>query len=44
MRALVALGYAPAEAERAVRASLEQAAKGESTADLIRRSLAAIKK
>ena len=44
VRALVALGYAPAEAERAVRASLEDAAKGESTADLIRRSLAAIKK
>jgi Holliday junction DNA helicase RuvA len=44
VRALVALGYAPADAERAVRATLEGAPKGESTADLIRRSLAAIAK
>jgi holliday junction DNA helicase RuvA len=44
VRALVALGYAPVDAERAVRGSLESAAKGESTADLIRRSLAAVKK
>ena len=44
VRALVALGYAPADAERAVRSSLEGAPKGESTADLIRRSLAAIGK
>lgn len=44
VRALVALGYAPTDAERAVRATLEGAPKGESTADLIRRSLAAIAK
>lgn len=44
VRALVALGYAPADADRAVRSSLERGAKGESTADLIRRSLAAVKK
>lgn len=44
VRALVALGYAPADAERAVRATMEGAPKGESTADLIRRSLAAVAK
>lgn len=44
VRALVALGYAPTDAERAVRATIESAPKGESTADLIRRSLAAIAK
>jgi len=44
VRALVALGYVPADAERAVRATLEDAPKGESTADLIRRSLAAVAK
>lgn len=44
VRALVALGYAPTDAERAVRSTLEGAPKGESTADLIRRSLAAIGK
>lgn len=44
VRALVALGYAPADAERAVRGSLEGAPKNESTADLIRRSLAAVAK
>ena len=44
VRALVALGYAPTDAERAVRATLEGAPKSESTADLIRRSLAAIAK
>jgi Holliday junction DNA helicase RuvA len=44
VRALVALGYAPVDAERAVRSQLESAVKGESTADLIRRSLAAVKK
>lgn len=43
-RALIALGYAPAEAERAVRGALDGAPKGESTADLIRRSLAALAK
>lgn len=42
VRALVALGYAPTDAERAVRVSLDGAPKGESTADLIRRSLAAV--
>lgn len=41
-RALLALGYAAADAERAVRRALEEAPAGESTADLIRRSLAAI--
>lgn len=44
VRALVALGYAPVDAERAVRVSLEGAPKGETTADLIRRSLAALAK
>jgi Holliday junction DNA helicase RuvA len=44
VRALLALGYAPADAERAVRVSLEDAPKGETTADLIRRSLAALAK
>ncbi len=44
VRALVALGYGPADAERAVRSALERAAKGESTADLIRRALAGITK
>lgn len=44
VRALVALGYAPTDAERAVRSALDGAPKGESTADLIRRSLAAIGK
>ena len=44
IRALVALGYASTDAERAVRATLEDAPKGESTADLIRRSLAAVAK
>lgn len=44
VRALVALGYGQADAERAVRSALEHGAKGESTADLIRRSLAAVAK
>ena len=44
VRALVALGYAPADAEHAVRSSLDGAPKNESTADLIRRSLAAVAK
>ncbi len=44
IRALVALGYAPADAERAVRRALDEAPKGESTADLIRRSLASVAK
>jgi Holliday junction DNA helicase RuvA len=39
IRALVALGYAPADAERAVRTALEHAPKGETTPDLVRRSL-----
>lgn len=44
VRALVALGYAPADAERAVRAGLEGAPRDDNTADLIRRSLAALAK
>ncbi len=44
VRALVALGYQSADAERAVRRALEGAPKGETTADLIRRSLAALAK
>ena len=44
VRALVALGYQPADAERAVRSALEGAPKGETTADLIRRALAALAK
>lgn len=44
IRALVALGYAPVDAERAVRVSMEGAPKGEATADLVRRSLAALAK
>lgn len=44
IRALLALGYAPADAERAVRVSMDDAPKGETTADLIRRSLAALAK
>jgi len=42
VRALVALGYGASDAERAVRRALEGAPTGESTADLIRRSLAAL--
>jgi Holliday junction DNA helicase RuvA len=42
VRALVALGYAPADAERAVRTALERGPKGEATPDLVRRSLAAL--
>jgi Holliday junction DNA helicase RuvA len=44
IRALVALGYAPADAERAVRTALNGAPKDEGTADLVRRSLAALAK
>lgn len=44
VRALVALGYQAADAERAVRAALDGAPKGDTTADLIRRSLAALAK
>jgi Holliday junction resolvasome RuvABC DNA-binding subunit len=40
----VALGYQSADAERAVRRALEGALKGETTADLIRRSLGALAK
>lgn len=43
-RALLALGYAPADAERAVRIGLADAPKDDNTADLIRRSLAALAK
>jgi Holliday junction DNA helicase RuvA len=42
VRALVALGYGVPDAERAVRSAVADAPKDESTADLIRRSLAAI--
>ena len=42
IRALLALGYAPADAERAVRAALADAPKDEGTAELVRRSLAAL--
>src|SRR5690606_4638848 len=43
-RALVALGYAPADADRAVKATIEgmSAAERANTADVIRRSLAAL--
>ncbi len=44
IRALLALGYAPADAERAVRSALAGAPKHETTADLVRRSLAALAK
>lgn len=44
VRALIALGYAPVDAERAVKVALEDAPKGDSTADVIRRSLAALAK
>lgn len=44
VRALVALGYQAADAERAVRSALDGAPKGETTADLIRRALAALAK
>ena len=44
VRALIALGYAPADAERVVRVALEGAPKGEATPDLVRRSLAALAK
>ena len=42
VRALVALGYQQGDAERAVRRALEEGPKDESTAELIRRSLAAL--
>jgi Holliday junction DNA helicase RuvA len=44
VRALLALGYAPADADRAVKVALEGMPKAErdNTADLIRRSLAAL--
>jgi Holliday junction DNA helicase RuvA len=44
VRALSALGYASADAEKAVRLALADAPKGESTADLIRRSLSLVAK
>jgi len=44
VRALVALGYHASDAERAVRVALEEAPPGETAADLIRRSLAALAK
>jgi Holliday junction DNA helicase RuvA len=44
VRALVALGYAPADADRAVKATLDAMSKGEreNTADVIRRALASL--
>jgi holliday junction DNA helicase RuvA len=42
VRALVALGYQAADAEKAVRGALEGAPKGETTPDVIRRALAAL--
>lgn len=42
VRALIALGYGPADAERAVRSALEEASKGGSTADLIRAALSVV--
>lgn len=42
VRALVALGYQQGDAERAVRRALEEGPKDESTAELIRRALAAL--
>ncbi len=44
VRALVALGYQTMDAERAVRRAREGAPKGETTADLVRRSLTALAK
>jgi Holliday junction DNA helicase RuvA len=44
VRALQALGYAPADAERAVRTALDGAPKNETTPDLVRRSLASLAK
>jgi Holliday junction DNA helicase RuvA len=42
MRALVSLGYSSADAERAVRAALDEDGKGLPAADLIRRALAKV--
>ncbi|HEY6220465.1 MAG TPA: Holliday junction branch migration protein RuvA [Gemmatimonadaceae bacterium] len=42
IRALVSLGYSPADAERAVRAALEGDGKGLAAAELIRRALAKV--
>jgi Holliday junction DNA helicase RuvA len=42
MRALVSLGYASADAERAVRSALDEDGKGLPAADLIRRALAKV--
>ncbi|MDE3216837.1 MAG: Holliday junction branch migration protein RuvA, partial [Gemmatimonadota bacterium] len=40
IRALVSLGYSPGDAEKAVRAALEDGGRGLATHDLIRRALA----
>jgi holliday junction DNA helicase RuvA len=40
VRAMVSLGYSAGESEKAVRAALEGGARGQSTAEIIRRSLA----
>lgn len=42
IRALVSLGYSPADAEKAVRAALDGGGRGLSAAELIRRALAAV--
>lgn len=42
IRALVSLGYSPAEAEKAVRAALDAGGRGLAAHDLIRRALAAV--
>jgi Holliday junction DNA helicase RuvA len=42
MRALVSLGYTSGDAERAVRAAMEEGGKGLEAADLIRRALAKV--
>jgi holliday junction DNA helicase RuvA len=44
IRALVKLGYAPVDAEKAVRAAFDEGGRGLSAHDLIRRALAAVAK
>jgi len=39
IRALVSLGYAPPDAERAVKSAMDEGGKGMNAADLIRRAL-----
>ena len=42
VRALVSLGYAPPDAERAVKAAVDEGGKGVAAADLIRRALSKV--